>query len=321
VPVLHGVRLLADDSSLAALSAWLEAEPNCSADAPVIEIHIAEPGCDARPGVVQMLFEEPTLWLGRTAHGLVIGDRRQSWLTVDGTSSVIRGVLERRGDGTIPELLVAALVTALRAKGVYALHAAALCTNGRALVLLGDSGTGKSTTATALVAAGCGYLGDDGILIREFAGEVELRACWPSFRLTDHVVPKFAALTRYLSRPAIVDKWCLDTSAAFPGRSVGHWLGPTTLLFLGRSTQHASTFETIALAEATGLLIAQSNALSLDFHPNPRAHLELLALMARRARVARLNLGSEWLDNPESSARRLMRWARSPLLSLSGAVS
>lgn len=42
-------------------------------------------------------------------------------------------------------------------------HAGCVRHNGRALVLCGDSGQGKSTLTLGLVSAGCGYLGDDHI--------------------------------------------------------------------------------------------------------------------------------------------------------------
>lgn len=41
------------------------------------------------------------------------------------------------------------------------LHGAAVFSQGRALLILGDSGRGKSTLAQGLIAAGCGFLADD----------------------------------------------------------------------------------------------------------------------------------------------------------------
>ena len=311
MPVLHGAHLLLDAASTHRLGAWLSAASS-ALGGPFIEVRVGAPGTRACPPVLKVLLEEPNIWLGRTATGLIVCDRNQSWLTID-SAGAIDGVLAVVHDRAPPQVLLAALLIALRINGVHSLHAAALCVDGRALVLVGDSGAGKSTTATALASAGCAYLGDDGVLLREQSGDVELLAYGPTFRLTDHVLRSFSSLKPFLSKLTTDTKWQLDASAAFPGRYLTRWLGPTTLLFLGRSAHRKSTLSSLTLAEATGLLIAQSNGLSLDCHPDPRRHLALLALLARRAHVARLELGTEWLEDPPLAARGLIEWAGSPL--------
>jgi hypothetical protein len=309
VPVLYGARLLLDPASAHAISPWLHSVLE-SSTAPGVEIRVSTVGNGvAPPAVVSMLFAGPRLWIGRTAAGLVLGDGGQSWFSVEGTPPVIRGGISHAGDGAPLELFLRALLIALRRIGVYGLHAAAVCTDASALVLIGDSGAGKSTTTTALVSAGCRYLGDDALLIRERSGDVELLAYSPWFRLTDQVVPSFATLRDHLSKHERDDKWRLDASSAFPDRHVADWHGPKTLLFLEHSSRSRSVLSPVTLAEATGLLISQSGALGLGCHPNPRQHLDLLARLASRAQIARLELGSEWLENPTSAARGLIEQA------------
>lgn len=304
MPALHGVRLLLDAGAADALGPWLDTAA-ASSTSPVVEVRIAAASQCVAPTVLDVLVNEPNLWLGRTANGLVVGDRQQSWFAIEGSPGVIRGAFaEPRGEGA-RDVFVGALLVALSTNGVYGLHAAGLCLDDRALLLVGDSGSGKSTTATALVAAGCRFLGDDCLLIRESAGAVELLAYWPSFRLTDRVVPTFTRLKPYLTRHHADTKWLLDAASAFPGQFLGQWLGPTTLLFLVRSSHRASTLSSLSLAEATGLLIAQSGALCLECHPNPRQHLDLLARLASRSTFARLELGSEWIEDPSSAAQSL----------------
>jgi hypothetical protein len=48
-----------------------------------------------------------------------------------------------------------------RAEGLFILHAAAVEIDGRAVVLAGDSGAGKSTMAQALIERGAGYISDE----------------------------------------------------------------------------------------------------------------------------------------------------------------
>jgi hypothetical protein len=309
VPALHGVRLLLDAASTEALSLWLDGAD--SADSPTVEVRLAAPGDHFTvPSVLDVLISEPTAWLGRTETGLIVGDDCDSWLTIEGSPPVVCGVLRVPGNDRQPHpLLLGALVIALGKTGVHILHAATVCTAERALVLVGDSGAGKSTTVTALASVGCRYLGDDGIFVRKRSGGVELLAYGPSFRLTDHVLPIFERLRPHLSRSTTDIKWSLDASSAFPNAYLGSWLGPTSLLFLGRSARRQSELSSLSLAEATGLLIAQSQALGLDCHPNPRQHLDLLALLASKAHIARLDLGREWLEDPSGAARRLLEQA------------
>jgi hypothetical protein len=73
----------------------------------------------------------------------------------------------------------------LRRRGVTALHASALCVDGKAIVLTGAAGAGKSTTAAALALRGLPVLCEDIAALKETDGgfAVELgypRVClWP----------------------------------------------------------------------------------------------------------------------------------------------
>ena len=58
-----------------------------------------------------------------------------------------------------------ALQAWLQSRGVVTLHAAGVACAGRAALIVGDSGSGKSTTALACATAGFGFLGDDQIAV------------------------------------------------------------------------------------------------------------------------------------------------------------
>ncbi|WP_395336025.1 hypothetical protein WBP06_18690 [Novosphingobium sp. BL-8H] len=65
----------------------------------------------------------------------------------------------------VPTLKARLVEDALAASGRIALHAASLVRQGRALLLCGDPGAGKSTLCVALTGAGYGYAADDVTLI------------------------------------------------------------------------------------------------------------------------------------------------------------
>jgi hypothetical protein len=122
----------------------------------------------------------------KPASGPAIGDRVERWC-YDGASGV--GLLHEgfralflwnRGDGRaavwlgddddLPYHLVALpllpiLSWFLAARGLSVVHAAAVATDGGALLIGGRSGTGKSTAALACLDAGLGFLGDDMCII------------------------------------------------------------------------------------------------------------------------------------------------------------
>lgn len=311
MPALYGVSVSLDESSFEALAPWLDTEPR-QTRGPTIPIEVIADGAQPGPVVLERFVEERAGWLGRTTNGLVVGNRTGAWFAIQTSPLKISGVLGDRDQRVgIRELLLGALLVALRSLGVHGIHAAAISFEDHALMLVGDSGAGKSTTATALVSAGCLYLGDDGLLIRQRLDDVELLPLWSPFRLTEQSLAAFAALKPHSSKLDADEKWQLNVHAAFPDRDLSHWLGKKTVLFLSRAAGQATSVQPISPADAVGLLIAQSSSLSLDCHPNPRQHLALLAQLVARARIARLELGREWLDEPPAAASRLMAWARS----------
>jgi hypothetical protein len=67
-------------------------------------------------------------------------------------------------------LLGPVLSHVLRLRGTTVLHASAVAMGGKALVFVGHSGAGKSTTMAALVRQGCRFLSDDKVPLHEHDG-------------------------------------------------------------------------------------------------------------------------------------------------------
>lgn len=68
------------------------------------------------------------------------------------------------------------LVEALAARGLYALHAAALSRDGRVAIFPAESGSGKTTLSLALVRGGYQLLSDDSPFLRRVGGRIEVCA-------------------------------------------------------------------------------------------------------------------------------------------------
>lgn len=101
--------------------------------------------------------------LGLTADGaLCIGWRRELQLVLAASHDRITVVCRRAKLEFAPTVLVGiGLGLLLHRRDIACLHASVISLNGRTFALLGDSGTGKSTAAAALVAHGGTLVSDD----------------------------------------------------------------------------------------------------------------------------------------------------------------
>ena len=79
--------------------------------------------------------------------------------------------------GVFEDMILIALAPLLRRRGYFAVHAFAAALDGRALLILGDTGAGKTTTGVSLLARGAQLLANDTPLLRpEPGGEPGLYA-------------------------------------------------------------------------------------------------------------------------------------------------
>ncbi len=104
-------------------------------------------------------------------------------------------------------LLGPVLAVALSGAGYLVLHASAVEVAGRAVVLMGDKGAGKSTTAAALLAAGHRLIADDLVALRfDDAGGVDVMPGFPQVKLSAaalDILPAAAGTARPQAHPAI----------------------------------------------------------------------------------------------------------------------
>ncbi|AXQ93874.1 serine kinase [Cereibacter azotoformans] len=117
------------------------------------------------------------------------------WQTVGGfrvepgriTASPHPGVSE---DLVAYPLLGSVLALALEQLGLFTLHASAVSVGGRGVVMMGDKGAGKSTTATAMIRAGHPLIADDIVAVDE---TLSLRPGFPQVKLSPAAAAAFDA--------------------------------------------------------------------------------------------------------------------------------
>jgi hypothetical protein len=99
-------------------------------------------------------------------------------------------------DETIRHLLLdQVLPAALGHTGRCILHASGvIAPDGGVLAFAGPTGTGKSTLAAHLCREGCTLLTDDGLLLREHAGDVHCIPSYPGIRLWEDSISEFDSI-------------------------------------------------------------------------------------------------------------------------------
>jgi hypothetical protein len=178
------------------------------------------------------------------------------------------------------------LVELLKRRGLYGLHAGGVCRGGRALLLPGTSGSGKSTLTLALTRAGCGFLGDDTLFLRES----RVLAFPDEFDLTDETVSFFPELAPLLDggRPDGWRKRQLRVEREY-GAEVVWECEPALLVF--PQVAGVPESELTAMEPGEALLELAPNVL-LTEPRSSQAHLDALAGMVERCACYRLATGS-----------------------------
>jgi len=90
---------------------------------------------------------------------------------------------------------------AMPARGLYLVHAAAVCSEEGAVLIVGPSGHGKSTSALACAAAGLGYIGDDYCLLGFEADVPVVHSLYSSGKVHAHNIQRLGAAGALLSAP------------------------------------------------------------------------------------------------------------------------
>lgn len=292
--------------------------PEAAADAPV-DLQL-ETRAGAGPELSPRLPGDPAFVFGdlslRVAHGAVELCWPGARFTVDALPlpravglvdpATLATPLELHAAAQVPALF--AFASALRARGVYHLHAACLVLPGDRTVLVPAlAGSGKSTLAASLVAAGAEFLGDDTVFLARRDGRPRLLALPREFHLTEASARAVGLGERLAAgHETLGGKRRLDAAAAFPGRF--RWDAPApALILLPRLTGEAtSRLEPAGPAEALGLLLESSALVATRGLPGGEAHLPLLGELADGARVLHAELGLDLLADGAAVARRLV---------------
>lgn len=199
-----------------------------------------------------------------------------------------------------------AFAAALHARGIVHLHAASLVASGGAPLLVpGTGGCGKSTLATALVAAGHAYLGDDVVFVARRDGGLRLLGFPRAFHLAERSASAVPATLPHLAAGGATSagKRRLDAAEAFPGAARAEAGAPAVILFPDIVDAESSRLEPLDPAEALARLLASS--LFAATRLGSPAQRALLADVAGGAPAYAARLGRDLLREAVPTAARL----------------
>lgn len=245
-------------------------------------------------------------WLDIPGCGLSVLDRDDD-VEVRGGKAAIRFVPssgkatltlefgDQAGGGLNINLLSFALLSLLRTQGLFPLHAACVSRNGRGLLIVADSGGGKTTLASRLLMSGWSYLSDDSVLLRPTDDGVEALA----LRRDLFVLPGSSELAEDADAETWRDtnKLRVDVRRRFPDRIVDG-CPVDAVLFPEIVPRRSSALSPCSPEDALRLLTHQSLVAELD-RSRVRQHLESLARLVNTTRCYVLEACSDLIEDPD----------------------
>lgn len=185
-------------------------------------------------------------------------------------------------------LLTLCLLELLKRHGLFGVHAAGAAIDGRAAILAGASGSGKSTTALALLLDGWSLLGDDILFLRADGARPTVLGFPDEIDASPSTFGYFPSLGAAESWPMLrgYAKRQLAPDAVRPGGTIAQAEPAVILLPTLGAERHALD----PVDEGAALLELLPNVL-LTHVALAQAHLDLLGALIRVCRPYRLSLG------------------------------
>lgn len=189
-------------------------------------------------------------------------------------------------------VLTVLLVEILKRRGWYSLHAAAFSENGKAILIPGTSGVGKSTLSVALLRARFDYLTDDMVFLRRGPDGVMARGLVEDVDVSDQTIRFFPELDFLLKfpKPDGFPKKQVRAEEVY-GTKVVAEAYPKAIILPRISGKERSVITQIGSDEA--LLEIVPNVL-LTEAPACQSHLGVLAELVKQTACYRLDTGQDF---------------------------
>lgn len=205
------------------------------------------------------------------------------------------------------DFLMLSILWLIRPHGLYALHANSAAKDEVGVLVVGDTGSGKSTTALSLIRQGWGYLSDDVTLIRHTPDGIEAIAFLKGFSFDQNLVKHFPELNKSSGISSLNgQKRFLDIKPIYPVRFQASCF-PKVLIFPKIVSSDKSKLIPIDRTKALVLLAENSGGIMVDREMVVK-QMEVLKGLAYQTSSYQLLAGRDLYEEPERITEVLNFW-------------
>jgi hypothetical protein len=185
----------------------------------------------------------------------------------------------------------------LRGRGLYWIHAASVADQGRGVLVVGQTGAGKTTTCLKLVDGGFQFLAEDRTFLRRTESDIELLSFVDDIAVTARTLDLLPWLREEAKLKASDRRKVeLDPCKLFP-QSIGQRASPGLVLFPRVTADEPCAARPIHSAVALQRILP--NSLLVSQPDVSQAHFDALAGLAGGSRCYELTLGQGFGGLPD----------------------
>ncbi|MBI1801784.1 MAG: hypothetical protein HYR71_09175 [Chloroflexi bacterium] len=301
---LHGIVVDCDAPDAELRARWDASFASCpraeqSAAAITFRLRLA-PSLPPAPDTPPIFSQGDLLSVHQPAQGAperltVIHFPRFGQLRIRLAEQVVEGVLIPAAldtYGVFEDVVAMGLSALLRRHGLFLIHAFAAAIDGRALLLVGDIGSGKTTTGISLLRAGWQLLSNDSPLLTARSATVWVLS-YPGLLSADQdTLRRFPELQPLAAQPTVAPTGRVKITFAAESIYPGVWLAeaPARAIVFPR-VAHRATHQVTRLSEPDALRRLLPNAIDRWDTAMIPEHLQLLKTLAATAPAYQVELG------------------------------